>query len=121
MDKTATAMGGRALRRWIDEPLIIKKEIEKRLDGVEELFSNLSLNDDVREALSDIYDIERIVGKVSSGNVNGKDMVSLRTSLEKIPRIKEVLKNTSSEILKEYYNDLDELFRYKKSFFKKVL
>ena len=121
MDKTATAMGGRALRRWIDEPLIIKKEIEKRLDGVEELFSNLSLNDDVREALKDIYDIERIVGKVSSGNVNGKDMVSLRTSLEKIPRIKEVLKNTSSEILKEYYNDLDELLDIKELLQKSII
>lgn len=82
MDKTATAMGGRALRRWIDEPLIIKKEIEKRLDGVEELFSNLSLNDDVREALKDIYDIERIVGKVSSGNVM-KGYGFFKNSLEK--------------------------------------
>ncbi len=109
MDKTATSMGGRSLKRWIDEPLIIKEEIEKRLDGVEELFNNISLNEDIREALRDIYDIERIVGKVSSGNVNGKDMVSLRTSLEKIPAIKKELSNTNSPLLREYFNDLDEL------------
>ena len=109
MDKTATAMGGRALRRWIDEPLINKKEIEKRLDAVEELFNNISLNEDLRGVLKEIYDIERIVGKISSGNVNGKDMVSLRASLEKIPKVKEELKEVNSSLLKEYENELDEL------------
>ena len=77
MDKTATSMGGRALRRWIDEPLIVKSEIEKRLDGVEELFNNISLNEDIRTSLKEIYDIERIVGKIASSNVNAKDMISL--------------------------------------------
>ena len=109
LDKTATSMGGRALRRWIDEPLIVKEEIEKRLDGVEELFSNIAFNEDLRASLKEIYDIERILGKISSCNVNGRDMVSLRTSLDKIPGIKEQLKNTSSLLLKEYYNNLDEL------------
>ncbi|MBD7911538.1 MULTISPECIES: DNA mismatch repair protein MutS [Clostridium] len=109
MDKTATSMGGRALRRWIDEPLIIKKEIEKRLGGVEELFNNISLNEDLRTALKEIYDIERIVGKISSGNVNGKDMVSLKSSLEKIPNLKKSLSSSESPILREYFNDLDEL------------
>ncbi|HEY5525090.1 MAG TPA: DNA mismatch repair protein MutS, partial [Clostridium sp.] len=109
MDKTCTSMGGRALKRWIDEPLIIKSEIEKRLNGVEELYKNLSLNEDIRSALKEIYDMERIVGKISSANVSGKDMVSLRSSLEKIPAIKESLKDVSSELLKEYYNELDEL------------
>ena len=109
MDKTATAMGGRALRRWIDEPLIIKQEIEKRLSAVEELFTNLSLNEDLRLVLKEIYDIERIVGKVSSGNVNGKDLVSLKASLDRIPSIKAELKNVTSPLLKEYERDLDEL------------
>ena len=109
MDKTCTSMGGRTLKRWIDEPLIIKSEIEKRLSGVEELYKNLSLNEDIRTALKEIYDMERIVGKISSANVNGKDMVSLRSSLEKIPAIKESLKGVSSKLLKEYYNELDEL------------
>ena len=109
LDKTATSMGGRALRRWIDEPLIVKEEIEKRLNGVEELFNDISFNEDLRASLKEIYDIERILGKISSCNVNGRDMVSLRTSLDKIPSIKEQLKDTSSLLLKEYYNNLDEL------------
>ena len=109
LDKTATSMGGRSLRRWIDEPLIVKEEIEKRLDSVEELFNDISFNEDLRASLKEIYDIERILGKISSCNVNGRDMVSLRTSLDKIPGIKEQLKNSSSLLLKEYYNNLDEL------------
>ena len=109
MDKTATTMGGRALRRWIEEPLIIKSEIEKRLNGVEELYNSVALNEDIRLALKDIYDIERIVGKIASGNVNGKDMVSLRSSIEKIPALKEALNNSSSDLLVEYNKDLDEL------------
>ncbi|MGG7177644.1 DNA mismatch repair protein MutS [Clostridium paraputrificum] len=109
LDKTATSMGGRSLRRWIDEPLIIKDEIEKRLEGVEELYNNVSFNEDLRSALKEIYDIERIVGKISSGNVNGKDMVSLRGSLDKIPGIKAQLGKCDSAILRDYFNDLDEL------------
>lgn len=109
LDKTATAMGGRSLRKWIDEPLILKNEIEKRLNGVSELFNEVSINEDLRELLKNIYDIERIVGKVSSGNVNGKDLISLKGSLEKIPSIKELLKNCKSELLVEYQNELDEL------------
>lgn len=109
LDKTATSMGGRSLRRWIDEPLIVKEEIEKRLDSVEELFNDIAFNEDIRASLKEIYDIERILGKISSCNVNGRDMVSLRTSLDKIPGIKEQLKNSNSLLLKEYYNNLDEL------------
>lgn len=109
LDKTATAMGARALRRIIDEPLIIKEEIEKRLDGVEELVNNISLNDDLRIVLKDIYDIERIVGKISSANVNAKDMISLKSSLEKIPNIKRELKDVNSSLLVEYEKNLDEL------------
>ena len=109
LDKTATSMGGRVLRRWIDEPLLLKNEIDKRLDSVEELYNNISYNEDLRIALKEIYDIERIVGKISSANVNGKDMISLRASLDKIPTIKEHLSKSTSKLLREYYNDLDEL------------
>lgn len=109
LDKTATSMGGRALRRFVEEPLIKKAEIEKRLNGVEELFNDISLNEDLREVLKNIYDIERIVGKISNGNVNGKDMVSLKCSLERIPFVKEKIQNSKSAILKEYYENVDEL------------
>ncbi|MGL5646300.1 MAG: DNA mismatch repair protein MutS [Clostridium sp.] len=109
MDRTSTSMGSRALRKWIDEPLISKKEINKRLDGVEELVNNLSLNEDLQLALRNIYDIERIVGKIANGNVNGKDMISLKSSLEKLPSVHELLKSTSSILLREYFNNLDTL------------
>ena len=109
MDKTSTSMGGRILRKWIDEPLISKAEIDKRLEGVEELYSSIGLNEDIRIALRYIYDIERIVGKIANGNVNGKDMVSLRTSLTKLPAIKGLLSTCKSPLLKDYFNSLDTL------------
>ena len=109
LDKTATSMGGRVLKKWVDEPLIIKNDIEKRLDSVEELFNDVSFNEDLIDVLKEIYDIERIVGKVASGNVSGKDLVSLRTSIEKIPSVKGMLSKAGSTLLKEYYEKLDEL------------
>ena len=113
LDKTATSMGGRAIRKWIEEPLIKKSEIEKRLNGVEELFNNGYFNEDLRSLLKDIYDIERIVGKISNKNVNAKDLISLKKSIEKLPGIKDHLKNTSSDLLKDWYNNLDELLDVK--------
>ncbi|MDQ0149056.1 DNA mismatch repair protein MutS [Eubacterium multiforme] len=121
MDKTSTSMGGRVLRKWIDEPLISKQEIERRLNGVEELYLSIELNEDIKTALKDIYDIERIVGKIANGNVNGKDMVSLRTSLSKLPYIKEILSKTSSDILKDYYENLDVLEDLKELLFNSIL
>lgn len=109
LDKTQTSMGSRTLRRWIEEPLINKNKIQKRLDGVEELFNDISLNENLREALRDIYDIERILGKVSNKNVNAKDLVALKSSIGKIPNIKNLLKDCNSNLLKEYYNNIDEL------------
>lgn len=109
LDKTSTSMGGRAIRKWIEEPLIKKNEIEKRLNGVEELFNNGYFNEDLRSLLKDIYDIERIVGKISNKNVNAKDLISLKKSIEKLPGIKEHLKDTHSDLLREWHNDLDEL------------
>jgi len=109
LDKSATSMGGRTLRKWIEEPLIIKSEIEKRLSGVNEAFNSISFNEDLRMSLKEIYDIERIVGKISNKNVNAKDMLSLKASLDKIPAVKELLKYANSDLLKEYYENLDEL------------
>ena len=109
LDKSAKTMGGRTIRRYIDEPLIVKSQIEKRLSGVEELYNSISFNEDLRRALKEIYDIERIVGKISNKNVNAKDMLSLKASLEKIPELKELLKYAKSDLLMEYYENLDEL------------
>ncbi|WP_024613666.1 DNA mismatch repair protein MutS [Clostridium sp. Ade.TY] len=120
MDKTATSMGARVLRKWIDEPLISKEEIMNRLDAVDELFNSISLNEDIISSLKNIYDIERIVGKVANGNVNGKDLVSLRTSLEKLPYIKELLTNCNSKLLKEYHDSLDTLDDIKELLFNSI-
>lgn len=109
LDKTSTAMGARQLRKWIERPLINKEAINKRLDAVEELYNSLALREDLREALKDIYDIERLVGKISSKNVNAKELISLKNSLGRIPEIKNLLKDVNSELLKELYSNLDEL------------
>ncbi|WP_294360701.1 DNA mismatch repair protein MutS, partial [uncultured Clostridium sp.] len=109
LDKTSTAMGARQLRKWIERPLINKISINKRLDAVEELYNNLAVREDLREALKDIYDIERLVGKISSKNVNAKELISLKNSLGRIPEIKNLLKDINSELLKDLYSNLDEL------------
>lgn len=121
LDKTSTSMGGRAIRKWIEEPLIIKGEIEERLDGVEELFKNNYFNEDLRALLKEIYDIERIVGKISNKNVNAKDLISLKKSIEKLPGIKEHLSKANSKILKEWFNELDELSDIKDLLSKSIL
>ena len=121
LDKTSTSMGGRAIRKWIEEPLIIKSEIEKRLDGVEELFTNNYFNEDLRILLKEIYDIERIVGKISNKNVNAKDLISLKKSIEKLPAIKEHLSKSKSSILSEWFNDLDELLDIKELLSKSIM
>ncbi len=109
LDKTATAMGGRTIRKWIEEPLIKECDINNRLDSVEELFSNIYFNEDLREYLKSIYDIERIVGKISNNNVNAKDLVSLKSSLIKLPEIKTKLSSCKSALLSKWFNQLDTL------------
>ena len=109
LDKTATSMGGRHLRRWINDPLIDVIEINKRLSAVKELKDNIILRGDIIENLKKVYDIERLAGKISYGNANGRDMISLKNSLSKLPDVKAVLKDTTSEMLQELYENLDEL------------
>ena len=101
LDKTKTSMGGRALRKMIDEPLQDAKEINKRLDGVQELTKKLIMRDNILSILSGIYDIERITGKISYGNVSPKDMVTLKHSLSKLPELKGELSKAESDILQE--------------------
>ena len=81
LDKTSTSMGGRLLRRWINDPLLDVKEITRRLDSVKELKDNMMLRGDIVETLRKVYDIERLAGKISYGNANARDMISLRNSL----------------------------------------
>ncbi|MDM0944788.1 DNA mismatch repair protein MutS [Clostridium perfringens] len=109
LDKTETSMGSRMLRRWIEEPLVNKEKITLRLNAVEELFNDLSLNDSLKEALHDIYDIERILGKISNKNANAKDLIVLKTSIGKIPNVKGIIENCTSSLLKNYHHNLDDL------------
>ena len=109
LDKTSTSMGGRLLRRWISDPLVDVLEINKRLNAVKELKDNLILKGDIIEALKKVYDIERLAGKMAYGNANARDMITLKNSLLKLPEVKQLLSNCKSDLLKELYENLDEL------------
>ena len=109
LDKTSTSMGGRLLRRWLNDPLIDTKEIQERLEAVEELKDNIMIRGDITETLRKVYDIERLSGKMTYGNANARDMITLRNSLEKLPEVKQVLSQCQTPKLKELYENLDEL------------
>ena len=109
LDKTSTSMGGRLLRRWLNDPLIDVKEINKRLNAVKELKDDLMLRGEIIENLKKVYDIERLAGKMAYGNANARDMVTLKNSLMKLPEVKQILTNCTSELLRELYENLDEL------------
>jgi len=109
LDRTSTAMGARRLRKWLDQPLINKALIEERLEAVSELKSNIPFHEDLKEVLVDIYDIERLVGKISSKNVNAKELISLKNSIEKIPKVKSILAGLNSKLVRKIYLDLDDL------------
>ena len=109
LDKTSTSMGGRLLRRWLSDPLVDVNEINRRLEAVEELKNNIILRGDIIENLKKVYDIERLTGKMAYGNANARDMITLKNSLFKLPEVKNVLKDTKSELLQNLYENLDEL------------
>ncbi|MBR3863569.1 MAG: DNA mismatch repair protein MutS [Clostridia bacterium] len=101
LDQTCTAMGARFMRNMVSAPLRNIERINYRLDGVEEICKNLVLNNSIREALSDIKDIERIAGKLSNDIITPRDMENLRVSLEVIPEIKFKLSGLSSKVLRD--------------------
>ena len=109
LDKTSTSMGGRLLRRWINDPLIDVKQINKRLDSVKELKNSLILRGDITESLKKVYDIERLAGKIAYGNANGRDLISLKNSVAQLPEIKQILAKAESPLLKDLYDELDTL------------
>ena len=109
LDKTSTSMGGRLLRRWLNDPLIDEVEINKRLGAVEELKNDIMLRGEVIENLKKVYDIERLAGKMAYGNGTPRDMITLKNSLSRLPDIRQVLQNLNSEYLKEIYQNIDEL------------
>ena len=109
LDKTSTSMGGRHLRRWLNDPLIDENEINKRLGAVEELKNDIILRGDIIDNLKKVYDIERLAGKMAYGNATPRDMITLKNSLTKLPEIKAALSSGQSNYLKEIYLKIDEL------------
>ena len=109
LDKTSTSMGGRLLRRWLNDPLLEVKDIQERLDAVKELKDNMMLRGEITDTLKKVYDIERLAGKMTYGNANARDMITLKNSLERLPEVKSVLAMCQSHKLKELYENLDEL------------
>lgn len=109
LDKTKTAMGARMMRSYLEQPLIDKEQIEKRLDAVDELCSDTLLRDEVREYLTPVYDLERLLGKVSYKTANPRDFLALQTSLSMLPHIRTVLCDTRSDAVRDIYDRIDPL------------
>lgn len=109
LDKTETSMGGRLIRRWINDPLVNVDDINARLDAVEEIKNDILLNDRIVESLKSIYDIERLAGKISYGTVNARDLISLKNSIMQLPNLKDAIKNVNSEFLRNVDAELDVL------------
>lgn len=109
MDRTVTAMGGRLLRSWIEHPLLHPDDIRDRHDAVEELYGQHVLRSGIREALESVYDLERMLSKVSYNSLNARDCLSLKTSLSKIPELKNLLIHSKCKILRGIFEDLDPL------------
>ncbi|MGQ9631159.1 MAG: DNA mismatch repair protein MutS [bacterium] len=110
LDETLTSMGGRMLQDWILKPLLNVQQIQHRLDAVEELYKNKFLRDDVREILSGIKDIERLVGKIGCGQCNAIHLRQLSNSIEDLPRLKGQLSSTATtKFLSDIADDIDPL------------
>ncbi|MDZ8136475.1 MAG: DNA mismatch repair protein MutS [Nostoc sp. DedQUE04] len=100
LDKTSTAMGGRALRRWLLQPLLDIKGIRARQDTIQELMENTPLRQDLRHLLRQIYDLERLTGRAGSGTANARDLVALADSLSRLPELSNLVVETRSPFLK---------------------
>ncbi|MDD2972003.1 MAG: DNA mismatch repair protein MutS [Lachnospiraceae bacterium] len=109
MDKTRTAMGARTLRSYLEQPLIDKTEIENRLDAVEVFCKDPVSRDEIREYLNPIYDLERLLGKVSYKSANPRDMIAFRNSLEMLTPIKKVLDGIDKKLINDINDEIDGL------------
>lgn len=109
LDKTKTAMGARTLRSYVEQPLIDAEEIEKRLGALEELNAKPMERDEIREYLNPIYDLERLISRISYKSANPRDLVSFASSLEMLPYIKQILAEFKSPLLMQINEDMDPL------------
>ena len=109
LDKTKTAMGGRCLRSYIEQPLIEKDEINARLDAIEELNKDTVSRDELREYLNPIYDLERLLGRISYKTANPRDLIAFASSLQMLPHIKTVLGSFEKQLLCQINEEIDNL------------
>ena len=109
LDKTKTAMGARMIRSFLEQPLIEKTEILRRFDAVEELKNQVITREELREYLNAVYDLERLVTRITYQTANPKDLLALKNSIQMLPPIQSLLEEFSCSLLKEIRNDLDSL------------
>ena len=109
LDKTKTAMGARTLRKYIEQPLIDKEEIERRLDAVEEFKEGAIAREEIREYLSPVYDLERLVCKITYKSANPRDLTAFKSSLTMLPHIRCILGDMKSPLLRGLFDSLDTL------------
>ena len=109
LDKTKTAMGARTLRSMVEQPLIDRYEIEKRHEAIAELNANVITREELREYLNPIYDLERLIGRISYQTANPRDLIAFKTSLEMLPHIKTLMADFKSPLLTELCEELDVL------------
>ncbi|MCS3484872.1 DNA mismatch repair protein MutS [Bacillus sp. FSL K6-0046] len=107
LDETKTAMGGRLLKQWIDRPLIRLSQIKERQEMVQILMEHFFEREDLRERLKQVYDLERLAGRVAFGNVNARDLIQLKESLKQVPAIKELVHSLPEDMAKSRANDID--------------
>ncbi|MCF6515803.1 DNA mismatch repair protein MutS [Lactobacillus sp. S2-2] len=109
LDNTKTAMGGRKLKQWLENPLVDANIIKFRQDLVQVLLDNYYERSQIQEFLVEVYDLERLVGRISFGGVNARDLIQLKTSLNQIPKINYVLEELNSKVLKKFSDQLDPI------------
>ena len=109
LDNTSTAMGGRLLKKWLEQPLVARDKIEYRLEIVENFIEDIMLMDEVKNSLKNIYDLERIMSKIIYGSCNARDLISLKNSLSELPKLKRTLINSDSIGLTDLGNKIDPL------------
>ncbi len=109
LDKTKTAMGARTLRKYLEQPLIDKKEIERRLDAIGELKEQAISREEIREYLSPVYDLERLITRITYGTANPRDLTAFGGSLKMLPPLHYLLEEMHSPLLEEIRGEMDTL------------
>jgi len=109
LDYTRTAMGGRLLKDWLERPLLLIGEIEKRLSAVEEMTTNLFARHELSKCLEEVYDLERLISRALFGSANARDLLALKNSLAVLPRVKSILEGAVSGLFVDYFHKTDPL------------